>query len=289
MSLSFLVHTPRLWLVFLLSVSSATLATEWIDYPDDGTATLTHYTLPEGYIAACGCTGASTLYPTVAMSQYAYGSSTAYGPACGRCFNITLLNSYTGTPPFIPNVTKSVVVKVIDLCPVGGAGWCSATPDKPNPSGQYINFDLSWPSAGIPDDFFPSDEALYGYTDFGVWNVSYQSVDCLQNWAGAKHPAALGSVDDGSSACCPANPTVRVLACPHAHGSNLNVVCAASQGSANDTCPSFSDDNGIPPDTTTSDATSVIWGGSTPSFRHALLPLYSLFVLCFNCLGYLVG
>ena len=103
----------------------------WL-YPDDGTATLTHYTLPDGYIASCGCTGASTQYPTAAMSQYAYGSSTAYGPACGRCFKITLLNSYMGTPPLFPNVTKSVVVKVTDLCPVGGAGWCSATPDKPN-------------------------------------------------------------------------------------------------------------------------------------------------------------
>ena len=50
--------------------------------------------------------------------------------------------------------------------------------------------------------------------DFGVWNVSYQSVDCLENWEGAKNAAALGSVDDGSSACCPANPTVCTLAFP---------------------------------------------------------------------------
>lgn len=129
------VHIPRfllVCLVYLSSVSTLVSATEWIDYPDDGTATLTHYTLPDGYIASCGCTGESTQYPTAAMSQYAYGSSTAYGPACGRCFEITLLNTYTGTPPFFPNVTKSVVVKVTDLCPAGGAGWCSATPDKPN-------------------------------------------------------------------------------------------------------------------------------------------------------------
>ena len=171
-----------LWLVYLLSVSTLALATDWIDYPADGTATLTHYTLPDGYIASCGCTGASTRYPTAAMSQYAYGSSTAYGPGCGRCFNITLLNTYTANPPFFPNVTKSVVVKVTDLCPAGGAGWCSATPGKPNQyvvsryesvagwsvqvhisrGGQYINFDLAWPSVAIPDDFFPSDEAFYG-------------------------------------------------------------------------------------------------------------------------------
>lgn len=122
-------------------------------------------------------------------------------------------------------------------------------------SGQYINFDLAYPSAAIPDDFFPSDEDFYGEfimalpthilshplipfnstlagykvsamadadslmcaahahrvgrKDFGVWNVTYQSVDCLDTWAGAKNAAALGSVDDGSSVCCPANPTVR--------------------------------------------------------------------------------
>ena len=33
-------------------------------------------------------------------------------------------------------------------------------------SGKYINFDLAWPSAGIPDDFFPSDEALYGESEY---------------------------------------------------------------------------------------------------------------------------
>ncbi len=251
-----------LWLVYLLSVSTLALATEWIDYPADGTATLTHYTLPDGYIASCGCTGDSTRYPTVAMSQFAYGSSTAYGPGCGRCFKITLLNTYTASPPFIPNVTKSVVVKVTDLCPVGGAGWCSATPGKPN---QYVLFEVTVASSvcyrcmeGVVNTStstlhglrlpyrmtsFPltrrsmvsltlayvvkwTDTPLHrlyresnnlpmckfllshDYQDFGVWNVTYQTVDCLENWAGAKKASALGSVDDGSSVCCPANPTV---------------------------------------------------------------------------------
>lgn len=52
---------------------------QWIDYPDEGTATLTHYDLPKDYIAACGCTGDSTHYPTAALSQMAYGSSAAFG------------------------------------------------------------------------------------------------------------------------------------------------------------------------------------------------------------------
>lgn len=110
----------------------AKLAKAWIDYPPNGVATMTHYTLPLNYIAACGCTADSTHYPTAAMSQMAYGSSTAYGPGCGRCFNLTLLNTFTSVPPFYPDVTKSVVVKVTDLCPLGGNGWCSATAGQPN-------------------------------------------------------------------------------------------------------------------------------------------------------------
>lgn len=31
-------------------------------------------------------------------------------------------------------------------------------------AGAYLNFDLAFPSAAIPADFFPSDEAVYGYT-----------------------------------------------------------------------------------------------------------------------------
>ncbi|KAI0812556.1 RlpA-like double-psi beta-barrel-protein domain-containing protein-containing protein [Irpex lacteus] len=184
-------------------------AAAWLQYDASGVATMTHYTLPKDYIAACGCTGKSTHYPTAAMSQQAFGSSTSYGPGCGRCFNLTLLNTYTPDPPFFPDVTKSVVVKVTDLCPSGGNGWCSGSTGHPNQGGAFINFDLAWPSSSIPDDFFPSNASLYGYTDFGVWNVSYETVSCLDDWAGRNDQAALGSVNDGSSACCPAEPTVR--------------------------------------------------------------------------------
>ncbi|VDC06976.1 unnamed protein product [Peniophora sp. CBMAI 1063] len=173
------------------------------------------------------------------MNQMAYGSSTSYGPACGRCFNLTLLNTFLSDPPFYPSETKSVVVKVTDLCPLSTTGWCNATSVGPNAAGNYLNFDLAWPSSSIPDDFFPSNESFYGYKDFGVWNISYQSVDCLDDWAGGKNAAALGSVpalEDG--ACCPNNPT----------------------GNANDTCPSYSDANGIPPDTA---STGTLSTGST--------------------------
>ena len=118
-------------LTFLLSLVDHSHG--WLQYPSTGTATLTHYDLPLDYIASCGCTPESTHYPTAALSQMAYGSTTAYGPACGSCFKLTLLNTYTGNPPFFPpdDKTYSLVVKVIDLCPLGGE-WCSATADHPN-------------------------------------------------------------------------------------------------------------------------------------------------------------
>lgn len=194
---------------------------------------MTHYTLPEDWITACGCTARSTHYPTAALNQMAFGSNTTYGPACGRCFRLTLLNTFLSHPPFYPTVTKSVVVKLTDLCPLSTTGWCNGTASGPNAAGNYLNFDLAFPSSSIPSNFFPSNAALYGYSDFGIWNISYQSVPCA-SWAGFKDARALGSVpslEDG--ACCPANPT----------------------GSVNDTCPSFSDKNGKPPNTASSAAT----------------------------------
>ena len=133
---------------------------QWINYPDSGHATLTHYTLTSGYIASCGCTGASTDYPTAALSQMAYGSSVNYGiclislsqkkfswllfspgPGCGRCFKLTLVNPIIATPPFHPDVTKSIFVKITDLCPLSTTGWCSGTKTKPN---SYDLFQLSF-------------------------------------------------------------------------------------------------------------------------------------------------
>ncbi|KAK7472704.1 hypothetical protein VKT23_000815 [Stygiomarasmius scandens] len=168
--------------VLALGLVSFALASSWIQYPPDGLATMTHYDLPKDYIAACACNGPSTHYPTAALSQMAFGSSTAYGwsprsanncndltmhkpgPACGRCFNLTLLNTFLSVPPFFPPTPKSVVVKVTDLCPLSTTGWCNATQEGPNMAGHYLNFDLAYPSDAIPDDFFPSDASYYGYT-----------------------------------------------------------------------------------------------------------------------------
>ncbi|GLB37572.1 hypothetical protein LshimejAT787_0406230 [Lyophyllum shimeji] len=216
------IYLAALWLLLASQVN----ANAWITYPVDGYATLTHYEIPRDFVASCGCAPSSTHYPTAALSQMAYGSSRAYGPACGKCFNLTLLNPVMVDPPFYPNVTKHVVIKITDLCPLSKDGWCSGTKNKPNSAGQYLNFDLAYPSQAIPDDFFPSDEALYGYKDFGVWNISYQTVSCEPNWAGSQEATALGSVATlgPESVCCPANPT------------------------GNTSCVSYSDQNGLPPD-----------------------------------------
>ena len=140
----------QIGLCFLLSIVPH--AGAWIDYPSSGSATLTHYSLPRDYVASCGCTPASTHYPTAALSQMAYGSSAAFGvskqffspqshwvdfvvhpgPACGKCFNLTLLNPVYASPPFHPLVTKSIVIKVTDLCPLSRGGWCSGTETKLN-------------------------------------------------------------------------------------------------------------------------------------------------------------
>ncbi|KDQ27682.1 plant-expansin-like protein [Pleurotus ostreatus PC15] len=229
------IHGAMMPIYFLLILGVVTSA-QWIDYPANGFATMTHYTLPRDYVAACGCTPSSTHYPTAALSQMAFGSSAAYGPGCGRCFKLTLLNTFLSDPPFYPTESKSITVKITDLCPLGG-DWCSATTNKPNKAGLSLNFDLAFPSSSIPDDFFPSNEAFYGYTDFGVWNTSYQVVPCNENWPGSRNQAALGSVANQGpeSVCCPAEPT----------------------GNSNDTCTSYSDKNGLPPDTRTNGSEAI--------------------------------
>jgi len=237
--------------IFILSTASAFA---WIDYPADGFASMTHYDLTRDYIASCGCTGASTHYPTAALSQMAYGSSNSYGPGCGKCFKLTLLNTFMSNPPFYPEGKdkKSIVVKITDLCPLSEAGWCSGTEKRVNSAGHRLNFDLAYPSQAIPSNFFPSDAGKYGYADFGVWNISYQAVSCKSSWSGGKDQSALGSKPD-SGGCCPADPT----------------------GSEEDTCPSYSDKNGLPPDTTTSNSRSV----TIPTAVVFILMMISLYAI----------
>ena len=58
---------------FVLANLVAASDSSWIIYPPNGFATMTHYGLPLGDIAACGCAPDSTYYPTAALNQMAYG------------------------------------------------------------------------------------------------------------------------------------------------------------------------------------------------------------------------
>ena len=50
--------------------------------------------------------------------------------------------------------------------------------------------------------------------DFGVWNISYQSVSC-QEWEGYNNQSALGSVADlGYTSCCPNDPVLSIHLSP---------------------------------------------------------------------------
>ncbi|EJU04214.1 hypothetical protein DACRYDRAFT_63875 [Dacryopinax primogenitus] len=232
-------------------LATVVLAQEW-QMQSSGLASLTHYNLPTGYVGSCGCEGESSgNYPTAALNQLAFGSAYVYGPGCGRCFNLTLLDSWTSTPPFFPSSHPSVIVKITDLCP-GSSPHCQATASKPNEFGYYVHFDLAYPTPAIPTGFFPSNASYYGYTDFGVWNITYTSVECIPNWAGSGNAGAMGRVPAlGSSACCPGEP------------------------GGNDTCPSYSSSHVLPPNTA---------GGAPP--RLALPYLLAMVSVCLVLLGF---
>ena len=122
-------------LVVLTTLVSSSIAGKWIDYPSKGTASMTHN--PPGAhtkgVFSCGCNWQSNYYPIAALNEYAFGSSNAYGPACGRCFRLTLANTYYADPPFFPENPSSVVVKIADECPANEANeWCLGAPGRPN-------------------------------------------------------------------------------------------------------------------------------------------------------------
>lgn len=75
----------------LVSIVGLAAASAWIDYPSNGFATLTHYEIPLGFVASCGCVPDSTHYPTAALSQMAYGSSAAFGKSMLWCWRSIIL------------------------------------------------------------------------------------------------------------------------------------------------------------------------------------------------------
>lgn len=69
---------------------------------------------------SCGCSTGASYYPTAALSQAAYGSSVASGPACGMCFNLTLRETFGAVPTWTLSEEQqvSVVVKIVVSCSI---------------------------------------------------------------------------------------------------------------------------------------------------------------------------
>lgn len=63
----------------------------------------------------CGCSKGASYSPTAALSQAAYGSSIASGPACGQCFNLTLRETFGAVPTWVLSEEQKVstVVKIV--------------------------------------------------------------------------------------------------------------------------------------------------------------------------------
>ncbi|ORY92589.1 RlpA-like double-psi beta-barrel-protein domain-containing protein-containing protein [Leucosporidium creatinivorum] len=198
----------------LFATAAGNLST--LAIPNEGTASLTHYDLPPTAIAACGCSNTSSEYPTAALNQAAYGSTVSSGPACGLCFNLSIVSAWQTTPPFVlpEDNQTSIVVKITDKCP--SDQWCNATETKPNKAGQFFHFDLASPSASVPLSWFPAlNVTLYGYSDPGAWLIKFSKVSC-ESWAG--YNVTNSSIADpslgGDSGCCPLDPGFTEDVCP---------------------------------------------------------------------------
>jgi EXPB1-like domain 1 len=116
---------------------------------------------------ACGVTATGF---TAAINQLSFGAAggEGAGDACGRCFAI----SGTADPysPSFAGPFSTIVVKVTDLCPVGGnADWCEQTQANPlNKHGQPVHFDLCSDSGAAAAFFPPSTSCL---SDVLPWNA----------------------------------------------------------------------------------------------------------------------
>ncbi|GAA5911429.1 uncharacterized protein JCM6883_005755 [Sporobolomyces salmoneus] len=208
------------WVPLLALVDGKNIST--ISIPRSGSASLTHTILPLDVITSCGCSKTASYFPTAALSQAAYGSSLASGPACGMCFNLTLKETFGAIPTWVLSEDQrvSVVVKIVDKCPAvkGQApnkGWCGATDKKSNKANQFFHFDLSVPSPALNMSFFPSNASYYGYEDFGSWIIDFEQTTC-ENWSGWKNETTLGLDPSltADSGCCSANPLVNGNVCP---------------------------------------------------------------------------
>lgn len=127
-------------------------------------------------MGACGC-GTDNTSPfswqwtklTAAASAPVFGSGTWCGSGCGKCFQLT--PTAVGASPIGAGATttKSVVIKVTNLCPAAGnEAWCAY---DVNSYGYDAHFDLM-------------DYNMAGLISGMGWDnpeVTYEQVDCASN------------------------------------------------------------------------------------------------------------
>lgn len=118
----------------------------------------------------------------------------------------------------------------------------------------------------------------------GVWNISYTTVSCEDDWAGANNAAAVGSVPNlGDSVCCPLDPVVRSSFSLSPSPALITTSRISSQAHPDTACPSI----GAAPNTSSSGGGS---GGPGSAIGHCGLvptqkkgsPLAVIILLCFT-------
>ncbi|KAI9653128.1 MAG: hypothetical protein M1831_006212 [Alyxoria varia] len=105
-------------------------------------------------VNACGTPNQSGYTAALSESQFGVGPGAGAGPACGKCYQLTIDSDSSGAPM----EKKTITVTVNNLCPVqGNAEWCQV----PNQHGAGIHFDLC-SDTGAADAFFTGSKAGLG-------------------------------------------------------------------------------------------------------------------------------
>ncbi|KAB2575840.1 putative endoglucanase v-like protein [Lasiodiplodia theobromae] len=129
----------------------------------------------------CVKTGACGFYfnpgysAAVSQNLYGAGPGEGAGPACGKCYALTAEKDSTGNTL---SGTKTVVVRVDNLCPASGNNVCSmGSLSETNSYGANVNFDLCIDSG--------ANTAVFGGNDIGLAQGTAEEVDCSQ-WSGTQ-------------------------------------------------------------------------------------------------------
>lgn len=127
--------------------------------------------------AACGFYTSPGFSAAVSQNLYGAKAGQGAGPACGTCWNLTLISNSQGVKT--SNTGNSIVVKVNNLCPVEGNPLCSQpTLGSMNSLGANVNFDTCIDSG--------ASDALFGDSGTGLGTGFAQEVDCTGNYVGTE-------------------------------------------------------------------------------------------------------